>query len=197
MKVLKMIQYNAPVVLTFALVSLVVTVAGMLTANAATELLFCVYRSPIADPLTWVRLFTHVLGHAGLSHYVSNMMLFLLLGPIIEEKYGSLKLLGMIAVTALVTALVHLLLFPGSALLGASGIVFMLIVLSSMVRLEEGKLPLTMLLVVGIYLGQEVFSALTVHDNVSQLTHILGGVCGFCFGWLLNQTTTGPGPYSD
>jgi membrane associated rhomboid family serine protease len=190
-----MIQYNAPVVLTFALLSLLATVLGMVSGSAVTQLLFCVYRSPITDPLTWVRLFTYVLGHADLSHYVNNMMLFLLLGPIIEEKYGSLPLLGMMASTALITAGVNLLLFPNNALLGASGLVFMLIVLSSIVRLEEGRIPLTMLLVVVIFLGQELYNGITIHDNISQLTHILGGVCGFVFGWALHRPGKAPQPF--
>ncbi len=181
------IQYNSPVVLTFALVSLLALVLGIVTGGTSTTALFCVYRAPLTNPLTWIRLFTHVLGHASLEHYVGNMMLFLLLGPMIEEKYGSLPLLGLIVVTAAATGAFNMLVFPGSALLGASGIVFMLIILSSMVRLEEGKIPLTMILVVIIYLGQEVYNGIALADNVSQLTHILGGVCGGAGGWLLNK----------
>lgn len=192
MKLLSRIQYNSPVVLTFALVSLAATVAGMLSGGAATALLFSVYRSPVTDPLSWLRLFTHVLGHADLNHYVGNMTFFLLLGPIIEEKYGSLPLLGAMAATAVVTALVHLLLFPGAALLGASGLVFLFIVLASMVHVEEGKIPLTLILVVAIYLGQEVWDGITVRDNVSQFTHILGGVCGGVFGWLRSRQGSRP-----
>lgn len=191
MKLLQKIQYNAPVVLTFALVSLAATLAGMLSNQYLTGLLFCVYRSSPLDPLTWVRLFTHVLGHADLNHYVGNMTFFLLLGPMIEEKYGSRLLLGMMALTALLTALVNLLLFPSNALLGASGLVFLFIVLSSMVQMEKGRIPLTMLLVVTIYLGQELYTGLVVADNVSQLTHILGGVCGAAFGWFLAPRSNG------
>lgn len=191
MDILRKIQYNSPVVLTFALVSLAATVGGMLTGGFLTQLLFSVYRSPIADPLTWVRLFTHVLGHADLKHYVSNMTLFLLLGPIIEEKYGSWPLLGAMAATALITALVNLLLFPNAALLGASGLVFLFIILASMVHLEEGRIPLTMLLVVVIFLGQEVYDGLMIRDNVSQFTHILGGACGGVFGWQMNRLVGG------
>ena len=33
------------------------------------------------DPLTYVRFFTHVLGHSGYSHYMGNMLLLLLVGP--------------------------------------------------------------------------------------------------------------------
>ena len=55
-----------------------------------------------------MRLFTHVLGHTSFTHYVTNMALILSLGPIVEERYGSWRLLFMFAVTALVSALFHL-----------------------------------------------------------------------------------------
>lgn len=187
MSLLKKIQYNAPVVLTFTFLSLAALLLDFATQGKSTQLLFCVYRSSPKDPLTYVRLFGHVLGHASVSHYMSNMMLFLLLGPMIEEKYGSLRMLGMIAVTALVTGLVNIACFPNVALLGASGVVFMLIILSSMVRMVDGKIPLTMVLVVILYLGQEVYSGVVAQDSISQLSHILGGVCGGGFGWLLNR----------
>lgn len=191
MKLLRRIQYNSPVVLSFALVSLAATLAGMLTNGYITRLLFCVYRSAPLNPLTWLRLFTHTLGHADWNHYAGNMTFFLVLGPMMEEKYGSRTLLGMMAATALLTGLVSLLLFPSSALLGASGLVFMFIVLASMVHVEQGRVPLTMLLVVAIYLGQELYTGLVMADNVSQLTHILGGVCGLVFGWRLAPRTDG------
>ncbi len=187
MNILKKIQYNAPVVLTFTFLSLAALLLDFATQGKSTQLLFCVYRSSPRDPLTYVRLFGHVLGHASVSHYMSNMMLFLLLGPMIEEKYGSARMLAMILVTALVTGLVNIVCFPNVALLGASGVVFMLIILSSMVRMEDGKIPLTMVLVVILYLGQEVYNGIASQDSISQLSHILGGVCGGGFGWLLNR----------
>ena len=45
------IQYNSPVVLTFSLLSLGALLLGELTGGASTGLLFCVYRSPLTDPL--------------------------------------------------------------------------------------------------------------------------------------------------
>ena len=118
------IRFNAPVVLSFAILSLLVLVLDSATGGASTARLFCVYRAPLTDPLTYVRFFTHVLGHSGYSHYMSNMLLLLLVGPGLEEKYGSRNLLATIAVTAFATGLVQFLLFPHSALLGASGVVF-------------------------------------------------------------------------
>ena len=178
------IRFNAPVVLSFAILSLLVLVLDSATGGASTARLFCVYRAPLTDPLTYVRFFTHVLGHSGYSHYMSNMLLLLLVGPGLEEKYGSRNLLLTIVITAFATGLVQFLLFPHSALLGASGVVFMMIVLSSFTEMKKGGIPLTMLLVVALYLGSEIADGLTRTDNVSHLTHIVGGVCGTAFGYV-------------
>ncbi|MBQ4289392.1 MAG: rhomboid family intramembrane serine protease, partial [Clostridia bacterium] len=122
--------YNAPVTLTFALVSFIVLVIGWVTHGKSTDLLFKVYRSPIS--VAWfIRLFGHVLGHSNLSHYAANMTLFLLLGPVLEEKYGGSTLLEAFGIVAVFSGLVNILFFPHIALLGASGIVFMMIVLVS------------------------------------------------------------------
>ena len=179
------IRFNAPVVLSFAILSLLVLVLDSATGGASTARLFCVYRAPLTDPLTYVRFFTHVLGHSGYSHYMGNMLLLLLVGPGLEEKYGSRNLLLTIAITAFATGLVQFLLFPHSALLGASGVVFMMIVLSSFTEMKKGGIPLTMLLVVALYLGSEIADGLTKTDNVSHLTHIVGGVSGIVFGFRL------------
>ncbi len=179
---LKKISYNSPVVLSFVAISFVSLLLGYITKGASTRLLFCVYRSSFLNPFTYIRLFGHVLGHANLQHFVNNMLYILLLGPILEEKYGSKNMFMMITITAFVTGIVNTLFFS-TGLLGASGIVFMMIVLSSMVSMEEGKLPLTMILVVILYLGNEVIAGVFQSDNISQLTHVLGGICGGIYGW--------------
>ena len=168
-----------------ALISLLVLVLDSVTGGASTARLFCVYRAPLTDPLTYVRFFTHVLGHSGYSHYMGNMLLLLLVGPGLEEKYGSGTMVWTIVITAFATGLVQFLLFPHSALLGASGVVFMMIVLSSFTEMKKGGIPLTMLLVVALYLGSEIADGLTKTDNVSHLTHIVGGVSGIVFGFRL------------
>lgn len=179
------IQYNSPVILSFAGISLIVLILNYVTLGLTNNLLFCVYRSSWLNPLAYIRVFTHVLGHADASHYFGNMMFFLLLGPGIEEKYGSKNTLLMIVITAFVTGVVNLILFPKAALLGASGVVFCMIILSSMTGIKNGKIPLTLIIVSVMYIGQEVFNALFVSDNVSQLTHIIGGACGCLFGYTI------------
>ena len=181
------IRFNAPVILSFALLSLLALVLGNLTNGATTYRYFSVYRSSLSDPLTYIRFFGHVLGHAGYDHYMGNMLLLLLVGPGIEEKYGHRTTALCIAVTALVTGLVQFIFFPATALLGASGIVFMMIVLSSFTEMGKEGSPITLILVVVFYLGGELMDGLSALDNVSQLTHIVGGICGLVFGFTIKK----------
>ena len=182
-----MIRFNAPVILTFALLSLLALLLGNWTNGAATHQYFSVYRSSLSDPLTYVRFIGHVLGHADYEHYMGNMLLLLLVGPGLEEKYGSGTMVWLILVTALVTGLVHFVFFPDSALLGASGVVFMMIVLSSFTAMRRGEIPVTLILVVIFYLGGEIMDGLFKKDNISQITHIVGGLCGLIFGFTVRR----------
>lgn len=183
----KKLHYNAPVILTFFLLSLAALIANALTQGWANRALFSVYRSGMASPLFYVRLFCHVLGHSGYAHFAGNMVLLLAVGPSMEEKYGSRALLFGILATALVTGILQCLFFPGSALLGASGIVFMLIMCASLSGMRAGSIPLTMILVALLYLGQEVYAALFVQDNVAHFMHLVGGACGTGFGLLTGK----------
>ena len=138
---------------------------GQLTGRRSTVLLFSTRADSWADPLMYLRLFTHVLGHADWGHLLANMSYILLLGPIHEEKYGWKDLLLVIAVTAFVTGVIHNVLFPGTILLGASGVVFAFILLTSFTEFREGEIPLTFILVAVLYLGQQIWDGLTVRDK--------------------------------
>lgn len=174
-------SFNAPAVLCFALVSLGALGLSMLSGGASDRLVFSVYKSSFLSPLTYVRLLCHVMGHTSFAHYVSNMALILALGPIVEERYGSFRLLLMFAVTAVVSGLFHMFLGSG-ALMGASGIVYMLIFLASTSGSRGGEIPLTLVAVAALYLTQEILGGLFSADNISHLSHIIGGVCGAVMG---------------
>lgn len=117
---------------------------------------------------------------------MNNALFLLLLGPMLEEKYGSLIITKIIIATALVTGLFHCILWQNSFLCGASGIVFALIILSSFTAFKNGEIPLSFLLIAIIYIGQELYSGIMIQDDISNLTHILGGIVGCFFGYKLN-----------
>lgn len=184
------IVYNSPVILTFTLAAAAVLVLDYLaggwiipafftTGNLETRLIGAV---------------SHILGHVSWRHYYGNFIMILLIGPLLEEKYGSGKMTMMILVTAILTAGVNYLFFLAPALapfgknnlLGASGIVYMMFILGSFTNVRSGEIPATFILAFLIYIGAEVINSFTP-DSVSQLGHILGGVSGGVFGLLLSQ----------
>ena len=179
------ITFNSPVILIFAALCLIATVLNYITGGFSNQLLFMTYHSSLANPLTYVRFFTHAIGHGGWEHLMGNMAYVLLLGPLLEEKYGSKTILAVMAVTAFACAIVNYLFFPTTALCGASGIVFAFILLSSVTSMREGEIPLTFILVAVIFLGQQIFTGIFVQDNVSNLSHIIGGVVGGVAGFAL------------
>jgi membrane associated rhomboid family serine protease len=194
-KFFSIIQYNSPVILTYALICLIALGANAITKGYSNRLFFSVYRSPI-DAAFFIRLFGHAIGHISLNHYFSNFILILLVGPMLEEKYTSGVLALTMFLTALITGFLNLAL-NDSILLGASGIAFMMIILASFANIEKRRVPLTFILILIIYLGQEIVLNFTNVDNVSHFTHIVGGVFGSVVGFVLNnKIKTGVPPSS-
>lgn len=175
------IKYNAPVVLTFSLVSTIVLFLNQFLGGSLNQF-FSV--GPSFQPNSfffYTSLFTHVIGHANLEHLLGNLTFILLLGPIVEEKYGSRNTFFMFLITALITGLLNVIFFS-TGLLGASGIVFMLILLGSFTNNSNGGIPLTFLLIAILFIGKELFQSIQ-QDNISQFAHIIGGVLGSVFGF--------------
>ena len=141
--------------------------------------------------LTYIRFFGHICGHANWEHFIGNMTMLLVIGPLLEEKYGSLNILFVIIATALVTGIVNFIFFPHVQLMGASGVVFAFILLSSFTSIREGTIPVTFILVAVIYIGGQVYDGVFVRDNVSNLTHILGGGVGSALGYVMAKNKMG------
>jgi membrane associated rhomboid family serine protease len=137
---------------------------------------------------SYVTLFSHALGHSSWEHLAGNMLFILVVGPLLEEIYGASEMIFMMAVTAFVTGLANVLFFS-TGLLGASGIVFMLVLLASFTNFRKGEIPLTFIFVLILYVGKEALAAFN-RDGISHFAHIAGGLCGSLFGFF--RDTAGP-----
>lgn len=122
-----------------------------------------------------------------MDHFIGNVMYILILGPMLEEKYGSRVLIKVIVITAFVTGVTHVLLWDNCSLCGASGVVFVCILLSSITAFKEKEIPLSFILVAILFVGKEIYSGVFVSDNISNITHIIGGVIGSLFGFVFNK----------
>lgn len=187
MEVMEYFQYNSVLILTFFFLSFGALILKYITLGSSNKLLFSSYRSSLLNPLTYVRLFTHALGHADWKHFSNNFLYILLIGPMIEEKYGTMNLLVMMLITAGVTGIINHIL-GRKRILGASGIVFMLIMMSSFVNIEAGKIPITLILMFICYIVNEIIDAVFKKDDVSHSGHIIGAIFGVIFGFLYFYT---------
>ena len=177
-------SFNSPVVLVLTIVSLAVVLLNLIPALDMPELLGA-RRTTFSDPMQYIRMFTSAFVHTGMAQYAGFFMLILAIGPMVEEKYGSLRLVILIVITSFVTGVISILFFPGADTVGASGIIFMLILMASFTNLKLKKFPLTVLLVIILYLGNEIMNDLFKAENVSNVSYIIGGAAGAAFGMLV------------
>lgn len=177
------IKYNSPVILTYTIISiLILLLAGFLGIN----LLYRFFSTPVAvevnNPVFYFKLISYISGHADWGHLTGNFVMILLVGPLLEEKYGSFRLFEMIVITAVVTGIVNMLLFP-NPIMGGSGVAFMLILLASFSNIKADEVPLTFLIIAVLFLGNEIAASLKP-DRISQFSHIAGGLVGAVYGFL-------------
>ena len=111
----------------------------------------------------------------------------LLLGPMLEEKYGSKEWVEVIGMTAVVTGLMNYIFFWNNGLCGASGVVFAFIILASFTSFREGEIPLTFILAAVLFIGQQIYEGIMVRDNISNTAHITGGIVGAVIGYGSNR----------
>lgn len=177
------IDFNSPVVLTFSVACTAVYVLNVTTAGAFVPLFSQSGYFNFMNPFDYLTMFTYVIGHdfTSMDHLIGNLTFLLLIGPILEEKYGSKALLMMMMVTALVTGVINVVLFD-TGIIGASGIVFMYIILVSFTNMKSGHIPLTFIIVAALFLGKEFIASMN-QDNISQFAHIMGGIAGSVFGF--------------
>ena len=144
-----------------------------------------------------VRIFLCNVGHSGWSHFSGNATQLLLLGPACEGAFGSRSILLM-AASMSVASVVTQWTFGGRSICsqGASGVVFMFYLLSAQINREAGKVPVTLLLQMAVYLPKELEPILNpvAGDTVSHLGHCVGAVIGAAFGFVHTAATLEPPP---
>lgn len=184
-EIISKFDYNAPVILTYFFICFLILMIDKLCRGNFSKTFFTTYKNDsLLNPLTYFKLISHSLGHADWDHLYSNFIKILLIGPLIEEKYGSINLLIAMILTSLIIGIVNKILGKGG-ILGASGVAYMLILLSSFVNMENGKIPITLTLIILFFVVDEVIKLFRrKKDGVSHLGHITGAICGIILGML-------------
>lgn len=182
------ITYNAPATLTFALIAaLILFLNPFLHNNLIPAFFTCPGASSnpafnTGNFLDYLRLVFHVFGHSDWNHFLGNMAFILLLGPVVEERYGSPILVLMMTITSLVTGVLNACFSPTN-MLGSSDIAFMMILLTSFTTISRNRIPLSFILILILYIGRELLGS-GENQNIATFAHIAGGLCGSLFAFL-------------
>ena len=186
------ITYNAPVVLTFCIIATVIFFLGKYCFEGLIEAFFVVRgkgSSQIPDafsftnPLDYFRLLFHVFGHTDFIHLSGNLCFLLLLGPVLEQKYGSVKILLMMIITSLVSVFFNAS-FLANPISSESDIIFMMILLVSYTSINKTEIPLSFILIFILYVGKEFYAE--DGTNIATVAHIAGGICGSLFAFIFS-----------
>jgi membrane associated rhomboid family serine protease len=174
------ITFNAPFVLIFVLISVLCLILQT-TLGSPLRINVLLSEFQADDWQVYISFIGHSLGHDNTGHLIGNLSIILLIGPAIEKEHGSWTFFFYCLITSLAISIVHVL-FWNHNLMGASGLVFMMIVLLSLSGRKNGEVPMTFILIVLLFVGQEVLNAFK-DDQVSQFAHIFGGAIGMIFGY--------------
>jgi len=130
--------------------------------------------------------FTSMFLHANFEHIFYNMFALALFGFISERTVGSKKFLIVYIISGFVAAVSSLYFYPNSVSLGASGAVYGLIGMMTVLRpkmVVYWGAPIPMIIFGGIYIIMDILGVFAPAnpDNVAYMAHIVGFAVGMIF----------------
>mmetsp|Transcript_4020 Transcript_4020/g.7126 ORF Transcript_4020/g.7126 Transcript_4020/m.7126 type:complete len:289 (-) Transcript_4020:27-893(-) len=195
---LRHVVVEAPTVITFCLICVLLHFLNLIILPGLSFPLGVDSELHLKNPLQYIRFFTHIFVHDSLGHLKGNMTNLLLVGPSAEASFGSRAILHVILVVAVSSSLSHVVLGrQNSRQLGASGVVFAMILLNSLVAAKRGKIPVSFILISFLYLGDEMWKLFFISDGVSHSAHLVGGFVGTITGFQMDKQGQYRGNFND
>ena len=184
------IEYNAPVSLSFCILSFLAFALLSYFAKEDFLLFSCPTKQGTAfafsaiNPLHYIRLFTYAFGYSSLNHLLFSSIFVLILGSTLESIYGS-KLFLIMTLVSIFTSGILGSCFSSISLQGYSSVIFMISILSTYTAIEKKKIPLTLLLTCVVFVFYEISSFLIIKISpLPVLFYFIGGLFGCVFGFL-------------
>ncbi len=183
------IDIDAPVTVTFSMISILLFVLDSFVVKGKWTALFM--SSPAAGGdflfvpnkvLSYVRLVMYSFSAVSWEVLITNLIFILLLGPSMEERYGSVIIGLMMLVSALFSGVLNAC-FCKNSIVGCTPIVFMMIFLNSFLSFSKKKIPSSFVLVFILFIVREIFVK-NPNGVVGIFIGIAGGLCGSLFAFL-------------
>ena len=193
------VAYDAPVTLTFVFICVIIFLLNIFFVKSGKNLgLEKIFASPTSQAgvlpfiptvsLSYVRLLLYIFGSSGAGDIASggasvlftNLILIMLLGPAMEERYGSVIIGIMMFVSALFSGVLNAC-FCETSLIGAVPVVSMMIFLNAFMSFSKKKFPLSFAAVMILFVVLQIFDGA---GAIRIIICIAGGLCGSLFAFL-------------
>ncbi len=151
--------------------------------------------SLISQPWTAITyMFLHSTGN--FFHILFNMIILFFFGPLLERHIGSPRFLGLYLGSGILAGVAQVLLFPASAVIGASGAIMgimgALAVLMPNLRIFLYFIPVKLLYAVLLFAAIDLFFlGFGAGDMVARGAHLIGLAAGFLYGYLIKNSNKG------
>lgn len=179
---------DSPVVLGFGFLCMLLYALDLIIPGDVQKMLGCPHAFQPYRPTHWVRTVTHVFAHSSLPHIKGNMGMLMLVGPSVENEFGSENLAKIMLAVAVSSWFAHVLAGrENSVQLGASGVVFALILLNSLVSATVGTVPLSFVITAIIWVSEELYLLFFGKDGVSHHAHLTGAIVGTLAGYYIHR----------
>lgn len=178
-------SYDAPVSQSFVLISLVIFILDFFVLNLKLNQNYLLTPTPvfsIRDPLVILRTIIYIFGETDKVYLFTNLLFIILIGPVMEERYGSVIIGIMFFVAAFVTGSMSAC-FCKVAYRGCSSVVFMLLLLNAMMFFTKKTISATSITMVVLFICREFFIA-NPNGVVGTLIILAGGLAGSLFAFI-------------
>lgn len=187
--------FDAPVTIVFCLISVILfafdtfVFKGTLNERILSSPTTISGTLPfmISKPASYFRLILYAFSASNFILLLSNLLFLLMLGPAMEERYGSVVIGIMTGVSVLFSGVLNAC-FCETSLRGCMPVIFMMIFLNSFMSFSKKKIPVSFILIFILYTAKET-AGKKLSETVGLIICISGGLCGSLFAFLTSPKT--------
>ncbi|NLC93467.1 MAG: rhomboid family intramembrane serine protease [Treponema sp.] len=184
--------FDSPFTVSFVILSILVMGIDVYVFKNSLNLAYLVsptssngaFPFNFTDATSYLRLVLCFLGHGEPSAFLCDLIFILLVGVNIEDKYGSI-VIGIMSFVSVIFSAVLNACFAKESFYGVSSVIFMMLILNIMLHFSKGKVALSSLFILGLFVAKEIFMKKS-NGLLGVAIEVAGGLCGSLFAFLVS-----------
>lgn len=196
------IKYDSPVILTFAIASFIVFALDFFVfkKDFIKEFFVCHASKVFGDYEAfnfkafpdYPKMIFHELGSTSWHSLLTGILIIMILGPSVEEKFGSVFTGLMIFMTSLISGILTATI-SHYTLTGSTGVIFTFMILSLITDISKKSFSLSAFFIFVVFIAIQLLESgneeknfiLFMQKNTGLFIEMIGGICGSLFGFMV------------